>query len=122
MRGPSIDCEVARDVMGWDWREGKDRGWYKYNRELAASEDWSPTTEMGDAWQVHKKACNEAFCTQRKYLKVLHNEVNERLGFDLKWYNVLSALWPRDICRAALKVAKKKHLREVREERKRRGY
>src|SRR5688572_4265045 len=46
-----IDALVAERVMQWNHKPGVEGRWYEYDN-LVATEDWSPSTDISDAWQV----------------------------------------------------------------------
>lgn len=46
-----IDALVAERVMEWTHKPGVEGRWYEYDN-LVATEDWSPSTDISDAWQV----------------------------------------------------------------------
>jgi hypothetical protein len=46
-----VDKLVGEHVMGWTFVPGPEGSWYDI-AVLVATEDWSPSTDIRDAWQV----------------------------------------------------------------------
>ena len=50
--GETVDSLVAIHVMGWTFVPGPEGRWYDAGVLLVATEDWSPSTDIRDSWQV----------------------------------------------------------------------
>lgn len=54
-----IDKLVGQHVMGWTFVPGPEGSWYDAGVLLVATEDWSPTTDIHEAWQIVDKLRHE---------------------------------------------------------------
>lgn len=55
-----IDRLVGERVMGWTFIPGAEGQWYDI-AVLVATEDWSPSTDIHDAWQVLETMKNNGY-------------------------------------------------------------
>lgn len=101
-----IDSLVATEVMEWEHKPGVEGRWYEYGN-LVATEDWSPTTDMQDAWQVVRQLEGWDYYLRLTKTKTGNWRCDLELLDDDDWIvSVVCDTAPLAICSAAIKLVR----------------
>ena len=102
-----LDCEVAEKVMEWIW-EVDDDGMQHLLSPHATADNFilmpHYSTQIADAWPVHKEMMGRLFSVRSRYYKALQDIVSEPHDFTIAWPDVMAFLEPEHFCLAALKA------------------
>ena len=110
--GRELDALIAEKVFGLKIE------WEHYaagSRPMVNEEDMSLymvprySTQIADAWLVHKEMIGRLFSVRRRYYKALQRIVSEPLTYrTVAWPDVMTFLEPEHFCLAALEAMENK--------------
>lgn len=107
----ALNDEIATKVMGWEKPPRDQVGWMIDGVWTGVRDyycDWSPTTDIKAAWEVHTHCCGQIFSKRSAYLKelgeLLQNRIADGTGEKVRvaFPDAMKFLSPELICRAAL--------------------
>ncbi len=105
--GRELDALVAEKVMGWSFCDGHGGYWSKGGLSMGSVHAWSPSTDIGAAWQVVEKLERDGILIWKLGREDHMPNWFVSMGRNHKpGVNAEEATAPIAICRAALAVAK----------------
>jgi hypothetical protein len=112
--GRELDALVAEKVVGLvrcqhECHKNENPAYPVYCHAQPDSPDQGGETQqyssdMTEAWGVHRVACAWLFSQRRAYFNALTEIIRHRVGQPAAWPDLLMFLEPADICNAALRA------------------